>query len=366
MSKKIFVSGVPIGGGSDIAIQSMTNTKTSDAQSTLKQIKDLHLAGCDIVRCSVPDEDSAGALYQICKESPLPIVADIHFDAKLAKLSADAGVSKIRINPGNIGDGKTVSNLCDYLNGKNIPIRIGVNAGSLEADIQAEYEAKLKNFGKERKSDFLAEAMVASALRHLRLLENCEFYNTCISVKSSDVKACILANRMLANLCDYPLHIGVTEAGTVNSGIVKSAVGIGSLLADGIGDTIRVSLSGDPTAEVVAARQILRSVGLGKNYIEVISCPTCARTEIDVVELANKIEDYTKDINVNLTVAVMGCIVNGIGEGKHADLGVAGGRDKSILFLKGKQYKIVCNSDILEELEALILEVTNDDICGKF
>lgn len=328
-----------IGDGCPIAVQSMCNTKTTDIDGSIAQILQLEEYGCDIARLSVPNEESAYALKEIKKAVHIPLVADIHFDYKLAVLSADSGVDKIRINPGNIGDSARVKYLADYLNERNIPIRIGVNGGSLE---------------KEFKHLPLAEAMCKSAMRHVHLLEENNFYNTVISVKSSNVKDNVQAYRMLAGMCEYPLHVGVTEAGIYEQGVIKSAIGIGSLLMDGIGATIRVSLTDEPYKEVVVAKQILNALDMGKPHVEVISCPTCARTEIDLIGLAEKVNKLTANIHKDVKIAVMGCVVNGPGEASHCDFGIAGGKEKSAIFRNGKILKSVPNEELMNEIKAFI------------
>lgn len=287
----------------------------------------------------MPDKESAAALKEIVKAVHIPVVADIHFDYRLAISSCDSGASKIRINPGNIGDESKVKYVADYLRERNIPIRIGVNGGSLE---------------KQYQHLPLSEAMCKSALGHIALLEKFNFYNTIISVKSSDVRTSVEAYRLLKKACDYPLHVGITEAGVYERGVIKSAIGIGSLLLDGIGDTIRVSLSDEPYKEVVVAKEILNSLGLGDPHVEVISCPTCARTNIDVSGLANMVVNATKDIKKSAKIAVMGCVVNGPGEASSCDFGVAGGKDKSAIFAKGKVLKVVENDKIIEEILSFI------------
>lgn len=337
MTRKVKIGNIVIGGGENIAIQSMTNTKTSDIDGTVKQLCELEKAGCEIARCSVPDVASALALKEIVASTSMPIVADIHFDYRLAIKAADAGAAKIRINPGNIGDESKVEYLAKYLKERGIPIRIGVNGGSLD---------------KKYEDLPLAEAMCESALKHVALLEKHSFYDIVISVKSSDVANTIKAYRMLSQKCDYPLHVGVTEAGIYEKGLIKSAIGIGSLLCDGIGDTVRVSLTDDPVKEVYAAKEILKAVGKYNGaYAEVVSCPTCARTCIDVKGIATQIEEYAKGLNKSVKIAVMGCVVNGIGESKGSDVGVAGGKDKSVIFREGKIISTVPNDRILEELK---------------
>lgn len=328
---KVNIGGVIIGDGEKIAVQSMCDTKTTDIDGSIAQILNLEKMNCDIIRLSVPDKQSAVAIKEIIKAVHIPVVADIHFDYKLAIASADAGVSKIRINPGNIGDAAKVKYLADYLKERNIPIRIGVNAGSLE---------------KEFIGLPLPEALTLSALKHVKLLEDCGYYNIVISVKSSNVADNVAAYRLLKSKCDYPLHVGVTEAGIKEVGIIKSAIGIGSLLLDGIGDTIRVSLTDDPAEEVKAAHTILTSIGKGIPQVEVISCPTCARTEIDVKGLATLVWNATRGIAKAVSIAVMGCVVNGPGEAGHCDFGIAGGKEKSAIFKDGKVIKTVPNSEL--------------------
>lgn len=343
MSNKriVEVGGVSIGNGK-ITVQSMTNTKTSDIDATIEQILKLEKAGCELVRSSVPDEESAIALKEIIKNIHIPMIADIHFSHKLALMSADAGVHKIRINPGNIGGVDKAKYLADYLKERKIALRIGVNGGSLDA---------------KYKGMRLAQAMCNSALEYVSVLEKCNFYDIVISAKSSDVKTMVDAYRLIDKACDYPLHLGVTEAGIYHTGLVKSAVGIGTLLLDGIGDTVRVSLSDDPVKEVEAAKDILKACGkYDKPYCEIISCPTCARTNISVKELAEQVEKLCEGIEKPLKVAVMGCVVNGIGESQGANLGVAGGKDKSAIFVDGEYVCNVSNEDILPTLKKYILE----------
>ncbi len=340
MTKKVRIGNIVIGGGERIAVQSMTNTKTTDVEGTVKQLAALQAAGCDIARCSVPDSASADALAKIVKSTTMPIVADIHFDYRLAVKAADAGAAKIRINPGNIGDESKVGYLAKYLKERNIPIRIGVNGGSLDK----KYEGLP-----------LDEAMCEIALEHVALLEKHSFYDIVISVKSSDVVNTVKAYRLLSQKCDYPLHVGVTEAGIYEKGLIKSAIGIGALLCDGIGDTVRVSLTDDPVKEVYAAKEILKAVGRYEGaYAEVVSCPTCARTCIDVQGIATKIEEYARTLDKSVKIAVMGCVVNGIGESKGCDIGVAGGKDKSVIFREGKIIATVNNDEILGELKRQI------------
>ena len=339
---RVKIGNIYIGDGEKIAIQSMCNTKTTDIDGSIKQILQLEKYGCDIVRLTVPDMQSADALKEIIKAVHIPVVADIHFDYKLAIASCDSGASKIRINPGNIGDESKVKYVADYLNERQIPIRIGVNGGSLE---------------KQYKHLPLAEAMCKSALGHVALLEKYNFYNTIISVKSSDVRTSVEAYRLLKKSCDYPLHVGITEAGIYEKGVIKSAIGIGSLLLDGIGDTIRVSLSDEPYKEVVIAKEILNSLDLGDPHVEVISCPTCGRTNIDVAGLAKMVVDATKDIKKSAKIAVMGCVVNGPGEAAKCDFGVAGGKDKSAIFINGQVVKTISNEFLINELLDMIAKL---------
>ncbi|MCX4362029.1 MAG: flavodoxin-dependent (E)-4-hydroxy-3-methylbut-2-enyl-diphosphate synthase [Clostridia bacterium] len=341
MKKTVKVGNINIGDG-NVSIQSMTNTKTSDIDATVAQIKALESAGCQLVRCSVPDEESAIALKEIIKNVNIPVIADIHFSHKLALMAADAGVSKIRINPGNIGGVDKAKYLADYLKERNVALRIGVNGGSLDAS---------------HKSKPLAVAMRDSALEYVSVLEKCNFYDIVISAKSSNVKVMLDTYRLLDKACDYPLHLGVTEAGLYHTGLVKSAIGIGALLCENIGDTVRVSLSDDPVKEVEAAKDILKACDkYPYPYCEIISCPTCARTNIAVKELAEQVEVMCKDIQKSLKVAVMGCVVNGIGESQGANLGVAGGKDKSAIFVDGKYVETVDNQDILPVLKKYITE----------
>ena len=325
MTRQILVGGVPIGGGAPVAIQSMLNTKTTDVEASLRQIKQLATAGCQIARLAVPNMEAARSFGEICKESPLPLVADIHFDYKLAIAAAEGGASKIRINPGNIGGEDRVKAVVDVCKEKKIPIRIGVNGGSLEKEL-------LEKYGHPT-----AEALVESAFGHLELLEKFGFYDTCVSMKSSTVPTMVAACRLFREKCDYPLHIGVTETGPVRQGLMKSAMGIGALLLDGIGDTIRVSLTDDPVEEVYAAKDILKAAGLRREGVNIISCPTCGRTRIDLIGLVNQVDEALKNCEKPITVAVMGCIVNGPGEAREADIGIAGGDGWGMIFEKGVQ-----------------------------
>lgn len=332
------VGNVPIGGGAPIAIQSMLNTKTTDVEGCLQQINALKDAGCQIVRLAVPDKAAAQAFAEICKLSPLPLVADIHFDYQLAIAAAEGGAAKIRINPGNIGGEDRVEAVVKVCKEKNIPIRIGVNGGSLDKKL-------LKKYGHPT-----AEALVESAFEHIALLEKFGFYDTCVSMKSSTVSTMVAAARLFRSKCDYPLHIGVTETGPVRMGLMKSAMGIGALLLDGIGDTIRVSLTDDPVEEVYAAKDILKAAGLRKEGVNIISCPTCGRTKIDLIGLVNQVEQALKHCEKPITVAVMGCIVNGPGEAREADIGIAGGDGCGMLFKKGKQLEKLPYEQLLPAL----------------
>ncbi len=338
MTRQLEVGSVKIGGNAPVAVQSMTNTKTSDPVATLEQIARLAEAGCEVVRCAVPDMAAAEGLKTICKESPIPVIADIHFDYKLALAAIDAGVDGLRLNPGNIGGNDRVAAVVEAAKKRNIPIRIGVNAGSLPKDL-------LEKYGHPT-----AEALVEAAWRHIRILEEMDYRNIKVSLKAHDVPLTLAAYRLMAAQCDYPLHVGITEAGTVNSGIIKSAVGIGTLLAEGIGDTIRVSLTGDPVREVKVAYDILKSLGLREYGPTLISCPTCGRTQINLEKLALEVERRLADITEPITVAVMGCVVNGPGEAREADVGIAGGINEGLIFRKGEILKKVAEEHIIDEL----------------
>ena len=338
MTRQIMVGAVPIGGGAPIVIQSMLNTKTTDVAASLEQIKRLKTAGCQIARLSVQNMEAARGFAEICKESELPLVADIHFDYKLAIAAAEGGAAKIRINPGNIGGEDRVKAVVDVCKEKKIPIRIGVNGGSLDKRL-------LEKYGHPT-----AEALVESAFEHLELLEKFSFYDTCVSMKSSTVPTMVAASRLFREKCDYPLHIGVTETGPVRMGLMKSAMGIGALLLDGIGDTIRVSLTDDPVEEVYAAQDILKAAGLRKEGVNIISCPTCGRTQIDLISLVNRVDEALKDCKKPLTVAVMGCVVNGPGEAREADIGIAGGDGWGMLFEKGEPVEKLPYEELLDAL----------------
>ena len=338
MTRQILVGGVPIGGGAPVVIQSMLNTKTTDVEGSLAQIRALKTAGCQIARLAVPNQEAAAKFADICGESPLPLVADIHFDYKLAIAAAEGGASKIRINPGNIGGEDRVQAVVDVCKDKHIPIRIGVNGGSLDKKL-------LEKYGHPT-----AEALVESAFQHLELLEKYGFYDTCVSMKSSTVPTMVAAARLFRSRCDYPIHIGVTETGPVRMGLMKSAMGIGALLLDGIGDTIRVSLTDDPVEEIYAAKDILKAAGLRKEGVNIISCPTCGRTQIDLIGLVNKVDEVLKDCEKPITVAVMGCVVNGPGEAREADIGIAGGDGCGMLFEKGQQVEKLPYEELLPAL----------------
>lgn len=343
-TKKIKVGNIYIGGDSPISIQSMNNTDTRDIKSTINQILDFEKAGCEITRCAVPDMQAAEALKEIIKVVNIPVVADIHFDYKLALKSIESGVAALRINPGNIGSIEKVNIVARNAKEKNIPIRIGVNSGSLEKDI-------LEKYGK-----VCPEALVESALKHVRILEKVNFDDIVISIKSSNVTQMIESYRMISSKVDYPLHIGVTEAGTLWRGTIKSSIGIGTLISEGIGDTIRVSLTGDPIEELKVGKEILKALGHRNEGIEFISCPTCGRTQIDLIKLANEVESRLSFINKNIKIAIMGCIVNGPGEAREADIGIAGGKGEGLIFKKGKVLRKVKEEDLIDEL---IKEVNN-------
>lgn len=343
-TKKIAIGNIAIGGGSPVAIQSMTNTKTEDVAATVEQIKALTGAGCEIVRCAVPTMEAAKAIKEIKKQISIPLVADIHFDYKLAIAAMENGVDKIRINPGNIGSSERVRQVVDCARERNIPIRVGVNSGSLEKELVEKY------------GGVTAEGLVESALDKTRLIEDMDYDNLVISIKSSDVLMCVKAHELIAERTNYPLHVGITESGTLLSGNIKSALGLGLILNQGIGDTIRVSLTGDPVEEIKSAKLILRTLGLRKGGIEVVSCPTCGRTQIDLIGLANSVEDMVKDIPLDLKVAVMGCVVNGPGEAKEADYGIAGGKGEGLLMKKGEVIKKLPEAELLPALRELLLQ----------
>lgn len=336
-TRKIYVGELAIGGDSKIVIQSMTNTKTCNIDATVKQIKNLERAGCELVRVSVPNIESASALANIISKVDIPVVADIHFDYRLAIESIKNGVHGLRLNPGNIGSEEKVSQVVQQAKKRNIKIRIGVNAGSLEKDL-------MQSLGRT------PEAMVESALRHIKILEKHDFYNTAVSLKASDIETTIKAYELFSSISDYPLHLGITESGTLKAGTVKSSIGIGYMLLNGIGDTIRVSLTADPVEEIYVAKEILKSIGLDNESVKIISCPTCARTDIDIIGLAEKIEKATANIKKNISVAIMGCAVNGPGEAKDADIGIAGGKSEAILFKKGEIIRKIDEESIIAVL----------------
>lgn len=328
-----------IGGGNPILIQSMTNTKTEDVDATVAQILALEKAGCEIIRCTVPTEEAARAVGEIKRQIHIPLVADIHFDYRMAIAAIENGADKIRINPGNIGSAEKVKAVVDAAREREIPIRVGVNSGSLEKPFLEKY------------GGVTAEGIVESALDKVRMIEELDYRNLVISIKSSDVLMCVRAHELLADRTDYPLHVGITEAGTVRSGNIKSAIGLGLILSRGIGDTIRVSLTGDPVEEVRSARLILRTLGLRKGGVEVVSCPTCGRTQIDLIGLASKVEALVEDYPLVIKVAVMGCAVNGPGEAREADLGIAGGRGEGLLIKKGEIIRKVPEDQLLNALK---------------
>ena len=347
-TRTVRVGNFSIGGFSPIAIQSMTNTDTHNIDATVAQIKALENAKCDIVRITVPDLEAADIITELKKQVSIPVVADIHFDYKIAIKCAELGFDKIRINPGNIGDEAKIKMVCDACKKNNVPIRIGVNSGSLEKSILNKYGSPA------------AEALAESAIYNASLLEKYDFYDTVISIKSSDPKTMIDANRIVANSCDYPLHLGVTEAGSQKIGSLKSAIGIGALLCDGIGDTIRVSLTDDPVKEIEAAQNILKSIGVeGQSGLQIVSCPTCGRTKIDLINLVKKFEDVVSEAGLSsipAKVAIMGCAVNGPGEAREADVGVAGGINEALLFKKGQIIRKIPESEIIQ---TLIEEIKN-------
>ena len=344
-TRKIKVGNVQIGGQNKVIIQSMCNTKTKDVKETVKQILELEKAGCEIIRVACLDIEDAKAIKQIKEQIHIPIVADIHFDYKIALEAIEAGVDKIRINPGNIGDEEKVKKVVEACKSKNIPIRIGVNGGSLEKDL-------LEKYGKPT-----AEAMIESAKRHVEILERLDFYDIAISLKASNLDLCISAYEEASKTFPYPLHLGITEAGTEFSGTIKSSIGLGVLLRQGIGDTIRVSLSDDPIKEIKVAKEILKECNLYKGVPTLVACPTCGRTQIDLIPIAKQVEEFLQTINSNITVAVMGCAVNGPGEAREADIGIAGGKEEGLLFKKGEIIKKVPQEKIVEVLKEEILKM---------
>ena len=342
-TKTIKIGNQVIGGGHPVLIQSMTNTKTEDVAATVAQILTLEKAGCQIIRCAVPTMEAARALGEIKKQIHIPLVADIHFDYKLAIAAMENGADKIRINPGNIGSRERIQAVVDVAKERRIPIRVGVNSGSLEKELVEKYHG------------VTAEGLVESALDKVKIIEDMGYDQLVISIKSSDVLMCAKAHELIAQKTDYPLHVGITKAGTLFSGNIKSAVGLGIILYQGIGDTIRVSLTGDPSEEVKSAKRILKTLGLRNGGIEVVSCPTCGRTQIDLIGLANKVEDMVQDIPLDIKVAVMGCVVNGPGEAKEADIGIAGGKGVGLLIKKGEIIKKVPEDQLLETLRDELL-----------
>ena len=338
LTKVVQIGNVKIGGGNPIAIQSMTNTKTEDVDATVAQIHALEKAGCEIIRCAVPTIEAAEALGKIKKQIHIPLVADIHFDYRLAIAAIENGADKIRINPGNIGDASRVQAVVDKAKEHGIPIRVGVNSGSLEKNLVEKY------------GGVTAEGLVESAMDKVHMIEEMGYDNLVVSIKSSDVLMCVKAHELIANQCKYPLHVGITESGTLLAGNIKSSIGLGLILHQGIGDTIRVSLTGDPTEEIKSAKLILKTLGLRKGGLEVVSCPTCGRTKIDLIGLANQVEQMVADIPLDIKVAVMGCVVNGPGEAKEADIGIAGGIGEGLLIKKGEIVKKVKEDELLETL----------------
>ncbi|MFD3156318.1 flavodoxin-dependent (E)-4-hydroxy-3-methylbut-2-enyl-diphosphate synthase [Haloimpatiens sp. FM7330] len=338
ITRKIKLGDIYVGGDSKISVQSMTNTDTRDVEVTVKQILKLEKAGCDIIRCAVPDIEAAEALKDIIKQIHIPLVADIHFDYKLALKSIESGVDALRINPGNIGNLDRIKMVVEAAKNKGIPIRIGVNSGSLEKEILKKYKK------------VCPEALVESTLKHVRILESLNFYDICISIKSSDVMQTIESYRLISEKVNYPLHLGVTEAGTLWSGTIKSSIGIGTLLSQGIGDTIRVSLTGDVLEEVKVGREILKSLGYIQEGVKFVSCPTCGRTQINIIKIAEEVEKRLAKCEKNIKVAIMGCVVNGPGEAREADIGIAGGKGEGLIFKKGEVIKKVKEEDLVEEL----------------
>lgn len=342
-TKVVQIGNRKIGGGNPVLIQSMTNTKTEDVEATVRQILELEAAGCEIIRCAVPTMEAAEALREIKKQIHIPLVADIHFDYRLAIAAMENGADKIRINPGNIGSRDRIQAVVDVAKERNIPIRVGVNSGSLEKELVEKYHG------------VTAEGLVESALDKVHIIEEMGYDNLVISIKSSDVMMCVKAHELIATQTDHPLHVGITESGTIISGNIKSSIGLGLILHQGIGDTIRVSLTGDPLEEIKSAKLILRTLGLRKGGVEVVSCPTCGRTRIDLIGLANQVENMVADIPLDIKVAVMGCVVNGPGEAKEADIGIAGGIGEGLLIKNGEVYKKVPEGELLEALRYELL-----------
>ena len=348
-TRKIRIGDRVIGGGNPVLIQSMTNTKTEDVESTVAQILALERAGCEIIRCAVPTQEAACALSRIKPRIHIPLVADIHFDYRLAIAAMENGADKIRINPGNIGSRERIQAVVDVARERDIPIRVGVNSGSLEKDLVEKYHG------------VTAEGLVESALDKVHLIEDMGYENLVISIKSSDVLMCVRAHELIAKQTDYPLHVGITESGTITSGNIKSAIGLGLILYQGIGDTIRVSLTGDPVEEIRSAKLILKTLGLRKGGVEVVSCPTCGRTQIDLISLANRVEEMVSDIDLDIKVAVMGCVVNGPGEAREADIGIAGGIGEGLIIKRGEVYKKVPESELLDALRYELLHWSEEE-----
>ena len=347
-TREVNIGGVCIGAKNPIAIQSMTNTDTKDARATIAQIKELEKAGCEVVRCAVYDEECAAALRKVREQISIPLVADVHFDAMVAVAAIENGVDKIRINPGNIGGTDKIALVVDAAKAHHIPIRVGANAGSLSKEM-------LERFGGPT-----AQALVESAINNIRILERAHFEDIVVSIKSSNVPVCVEAYRSISRKVNYPLHLGVTEAGTYKMAVIKSSIALGALILDGIGDTIRVSITGDPVQEIYAAKDILKSCGLRETGVEIISCPTCGRCTIDIEKIAANVERFTQNIDIPIKIAVMGCAVNGPGEAREADIGIAGGRGEGLLFSHGKVIKKVDEFDILPELRRMILELVDE------
>ena len=347
--KQILVGGVPMGGGAPMVIQSMCNTKTHDVEGTVKQILDLEQAGCQVVRLAIPDLAAAEAIPAIKRQVHIPLVADIHFDYKLALAALKGGIDKIRINPGNIGDRQKVKMVADACKAAGVPIRVGVNSGSVDADLREKY-------------GFTPETLCQAALRNLEQLEDCGFYDTCVSLKMSNVFGTIQAYRLMAQKCDYPLHLGVTEAGNAHFGTLRSAAAFGGLLVDGIGDTLRVSLTADPVREIYAAKDILKALDLHTCGARIVSCPTCGRTQIDLIGLADKVEKALANLQTRMTVAVMGCVVNGPGEAREADIGVCGGKGEGLIIRKGEILYKVPETELLPKLIAEIEAMTGEKL----
>ena len=347
--KQIFVGGVPMGGGSPMVIQSMCNTKTHDVEGTVKQILALEQAGCQVVRLAIPDMAAAEAIPAIKRQVHIPLVADIHFDYKLALAALRGGIDKIRINPGNIGDKQKVKAVADACKAAGVPIRVGVNSGSVDADLREKYGVT-------------PETLCQAALRNLEQLEDCSFYDTCVSLKMSNVFGTIQAYRLMAQKCDYPLHLGVTEAGNAHFGSLRSAAAFGGLLVDGIGDTLRVSLTADPVREIYAAKDILKALDLHNGGARIVSCPTCGRTQIDLIGLAERVEKALENLQTRMTVAVMGCVVNGPGEAREADIGICGGRGEGLIIRKGEVLYKVPENELLPKLIAEIEAMTGETL----